>query len=747
MDSKIDYKDLLLAKSNPQITLRQHIEDCLLICRQLQACVPTLPVKDAGTFWKIMKYSIVMHDMGKSHREFQRLLRGMHNHWFHQRHELFSLYYVHNLDLSVPYRDLISFAVAGHHKSLSELIEFIERNYVDDDWDDDGLDYHNECSKLTINQVKEILLSYGIAIGGSEIPDIKKNVVRLKKSNNIISSSEGLAKTLLAGAMKQCDHMASAGIKTIEKLSKEDFNCLYKYPLYNHQKADSATEGNVILNSPTGSGKTESAMLWLCHQLETRGQGRAYYILPYTASINAMYERLYGYFGKGKVGLLHGKLSEYLESNMSENSNDVQNILKQIDDFKSMISPVKVVTPFQLLKCMFGLKGFEKGFFEWSGGYFIFDEIHAYDARTFAQIVVLLHMATRLLKVRVHIMTATLPTFMKRELASVIKPCSNIVADETLYKEFTRHRVMLKAGKLSEDLMSMQEELDNGKKVLVVCNTVDEAQFVYQSLDAGEKVLLHSRFNSQDRFEKEKRLKSDSVNLLVGTQAIEISLDIDFDVLYSEPAPLDALLQRFGRVNRKRRKGVCTCYVYKERNDGDKFIYSDNDIITRTIDVLAHLEHTKGGVINEAEISNAMDYVYPDWSTKNKKDYDTTKTLMEDFIHNRLKPLEYERQNEEDFYKQFDGCKVLPACLVDDFQKKVSENQIIKADSLLVNITTARLKIGLSNGYIMQKMFVYQIGDDLKKRTEYVIRCKYTSELGLEFGKTVDSNDFDDNFL
>jgi CRISPR-associated endonuclease/helicase Cas3 len=50
---------------------------------------------------------------------------------------------------------------------------------------------------------------------------------------------------------------------------------------------------------------------------------------------------------------------------------------------------------------------------------------------------------------------------------------------------------------------------------------------------------------------------------LIGTQAIEVSLDIDYDVIFSDPAPLDALIQRFGRVNRKRLKSPCPCLVFK----------------------------------------------------------------------------------------------------------------------------------------------------------------------------------------
>lgn len=739
-------EDVILAKSEPTVSLRQHIEDCLQICRQLQVCVPNLPIDDKRRFWKLIEESIIFHDTGKAHAEFQRMLRHKPNHWFHQRHELFSLFFISNSAMQKEDTDWISFVVAGHHKSLSELSNFIERNYSEDDWDEDGLDYGKECELLQPQQVFALLSLYGIRMIDDKIPDVKKIVKELRR-HNAITAGEKLFETLLVGAMKQCDHMASAGIHGLEKLEPSNFSHFLDFHLYDHQKKDSQTLGNVILSSPTGSGKTESAMLWLDRQLEQNGQGRAFYILPYTASINAMFERLTKCFGKDKTGILHGKLAEYLEATMEENSNDVKDIKEQIDGFKSMVAPIKVVTPFQLLKNIFGLKGFEKGLFEWSGGYFILDEIHAYDARTFAQIIVLLHFVTKALRVHVHIMTATLPTFMRKELASAIGSCTNIVADYSLYQRFKRHKIVLEEGLLSDNLSKIQEEMDKGKRVLVVCNTVDEAQTVYQNLDAEDKVLLHGRFNSEDRFEKEKELKSDLTTLLVGTQAIEISLDIDFDELFTEPAPLDALLQRFGRVNRKRQKGICNCHVYKERNDSDRYIYSDDDIISRTIDILNRISKENGGVVDESKINKAMDYVYPDWSDKAKADYDTTKTLLERFISDELKPLEYEEQNEKDFYQQFDGCKVLPIYLAESFQERLYANNIIKADSLMVTISTSRLKMGLSNGDIVSRSFAYQIGDSIKTRNEYVINNRYTPELGLEFGQAETSTTKGDIFL
>ena len=72
--------------------------------------------------------------------------------------------------------------------------------------------------------------------------------------------------------------------------------------------------------------------------------------------------------------------------------------------------------------------------------------------------------------------------------------------------------------------------------------------------------LLHGRFNVRDRLAKEKFVRSVAGSksqhrrgiVLVATQVVEVSLDIDLDTIYSDPAPLEALVQRFGRINRRR---------------------------------------------------------------------------------------------------------------------------------------------------------------------------------------------------
>lgn len=758
MNTKFNNEFRVLAKSNPEILLEEHIKDCLHIFEQLKVCIPNLPFNEPGLFWILLKTSVIFHDMGKSHNEFQKLLRGKLNKWYSQRHELFSLYFVNELNLPEEEKDLIMFAILGHHKDLSYLHSFASNNYrtnIDNYGyqSEDDLSYDSECEKMNINAVWLLAKEFGYEKATNKKLDIYRFILNTVKNNNPLIDSNSVKKILLVGALKQCDHLASAGIEHIQMVEDNDFDFLFKYPLYSHQQKACDTVGNVILSSPTGSGKTETSFLWLKKQMEIKGQGRVFYILPYTASINAMYERLNSDIASvsPKVGMIHGKLAQYIENKMSEGNKsiDCESEKKQlIEDFKTLVTPIKISTPFQLLKYLFGLKGFEKGMFEWSGAYFIFDEIHAYDPRVFAQITVLLKFIITYLNAHVHIMTATLPSFMKKEIEKSIGDYTQITADSNLYNIFIRHKVVLLDGLLNDSFEIIQKDIDEGKKVLVVCNTVEQAQFAYDSLRSANKVMLHGSFNSDDRYQKEQLLKSENTKLLIGTQAIEVSLDIDYDVIYSEPAPLDALIQRFGRVNRKREKGICSCFVFKERNEKDKFIYKEESVISRTIQILQKIIMEDAGLIVENKLQEAIDFVYPEWDIKSEKDYDDTKTYLSYSVKNNLEPLSYSQESEDDYYRQFDGIRVLPACLVDEYQNRLNKQQLIKADSLLVSIRESRFISMINNEEIERTSVLIApcTGHKAFEKNIFIIKRKYNSEYGLLINEP-DNDSYNNQYL
>ncbi|NOU45911.1 MAG: CRISPR-associated helicase Cas3' [Bacteroidales bacterium] len=740
----------VLAKSEPPISLKQHIDECLRVHESLRKAFGRLPVDDPDRFWELIRLGIIFHDLGKSHSEFQKMLSGKRANWYHQRHELFSVPFVEQLDLPEDDKMLLKLIVAGHHKDFNFLFNYIQHGYKTGEdlfsFGEDGkLEWNEETEKLNHQFIRSFLKEYNVIFKSSSLT-MPLQLVKDYSRNPINSGNMNFQELIMAaGALKQCDHSASAGIFNVNVLEEKHFDFLYdtKWAPYFHQKIATEIIGNIVLTAPTGSGKTEASLMWLHKQMKVNGQGRTFYILPFTASINAMFERLDEKMqGNNEiVGVLHGKLSEYIESRFSEEEYSWQNekLKHELkDSFRALVPPLKVATPFQLLKSIFGLKGFEKGIFEMSGGYFIFDEIHAYDPEVTAQIKVLIEFATHFLNVNVCLMTATLPSFLKKEFAEAMGTYTEIRADNELYQSFIRHHIKVTDGLLSEHIEDIQQRLDAGDKVLVVSNTVKQAQAIYNSLDSSKKVLLHGAFNGVDRNKKEAELRSGEVKLLVGTQAIEVSLDIDYDVIFTEPAPLDALLQRFGRVNRHRVNGQyrppCDCIVFSKRNEVDKFIYKNEDVIIRTLNALHKMESSNSGVVAEIELQTYIDDVYNGWNKKDKDDFDRVYTHLKADVMENLAPFIYDVHREEEFEKQFDGIKVLPSILKKEYCDLLESNKFIKAESLKVSISKQRFASLISKDGIHRDVSAFQLlrKEEIKEQSYYIIHRKYDDELGLQ---------------
>ena len=240
---------------------------------------------------------------------------------------------------------------------------------------------------------------------------------------------------------------------------------------------------------------------------------------------------------------------------------------------------------------------------------------------------------------------------------------------------------------------------------------------------------------------------SDDVKLLVGTQAIEVSLNIDYDVIFTEPAPLDALLQRFGRVNRHRVNGKyrppCDCIVFAERNDVDKYIYKNEEVIVRTLDALRLIQSRNIGVVAENELQFHIDQVYPNWSEKEKEDFDRVYTHLSTDVRENLSPFIYYPNREEEFEKQFDGIKVLPSILKNEYQELIEANKFIKAESLKVSITTRRFASLISQEEIRRDVSAFQLlkKEEIKEQPYFIIDRKYDNQLGLQLD--VEERNFD----
>lgn len=477
-----------------------------------------------------------------------------------------------------------------------------------------------------------------------------------------------------------------------------------------------------MLSAPTGSGKTEAALLWSHeNQSETLGN-RVFYVLPYTASINAMYKRLTELVSDEKIGMLHGKAAYFVYQQLVDKAYTSQEAAtsarQELNLTRKICRPYKVLTPFQLLKAFFGIRGFEMQMAEMSEGLFIFDEIHAYDPHTTALILTMIERLRKDYDAKFCIMTATMPQFLKDMLSEVLENPSQIEMASEERDKYTRHKVRLLDGNIHDAIPLIEEHLMEGQRVLVVCNTVQQAQDVFQELlgVTENAKLLHSRFILKDRERIEKELEDAA--LLVGTQAVEVSLDIDFDCLFSEPAPIDALIQRFGRVNRKGGKGICEVCICKEGGENDRYIYS-RDKVKGTLNAFASVD-----VLHESKIQSLIDEVYSEgYDEKEREEFDTANRLFEQHLQNIVPFIEHTSSRQE-FYALFKSIEVVPACYEEDFWAKIEAREYYEAKAYIAQINHNQFARLHKDGQLYEAKRFGQLG-------QWFIKVRYDETLGL----------------
>ena len=217
------------------------------------------------------------------------------------------------------------------------------------------------------------------------------------------------------------------------------------------------------------------------------------------------------------------------------------------------------------------------------------------------------------------------------------------------------------------------------------------------------------RFNGRDR-EKKRNKDLRNNQLLIGTQAIEVSLDISYDVLYTEIAPYDALLQRFGRVNRRGEKGIKDIYIY---NNYNKCIYRD-DIIKNTDSVISEIIHSDNRIVLEEKVEYYLDKVY---TYIDLKEYNRYSNILNSLINN-LRVGYYNDNSVEDMI-QGDTLSVVPEVLLNEHIYLINNNRYLEAQSLKLNIPLNRFKY---NPYMF-----YRYEDCV------ITKYQYTEDIGLEF--------------
>lgn len=737
-----------LAKSNPKETIIEHTDKLIKEFNRLKKMYPSLNVN-----WDILYKSCLYHDLGKMNIKFQDKIEKRKIHSNEIPHGILSLLFINFEELEDEgycegdIRALFH-TIAYHHdrelnyteSQLQEEIKLIEKEFV-------KFKYRKLDNKFISDYIEEEFF-------------VKNDRIYEKTNSKLFFKY-----IMIKGLLNRLDYAASGNIEVekennfllqnleenlLESFRTKDpdseWNKLQKY-MKNHK------EDNLIITAQTGMGKTEAGLLWI-------GNNKGFFTLPLKTAINAIYKRIRKKIinkdYENKVGLLHSDIKrEYLDMKDEVDFDEYYKKTKQLS------LPLTVCTIDQIFDFVYRYRGFESKLATLSYSKIVIDEVQMYAPDLLAYLVVGLSYVDKV-GGKFAILTATLPKIfvelLEKEDVKFIKP-------EPFTTSRIRHSLEIRSEKLNSEFI--RKKYDNNK-VLVICNTVKEAQRLYEELLDDEKIrkninLFHSGFIKKHRKTKEDKIlefgdKDKEYNgIWITTQVVEASLDIDFDILITELSDLNGLFQRLGRCYRDRdwdNEGY-NCYVFDGGNSkctgvGD---FIDEQIFEFSKDAIKNIN----GPITETDKIRLIDGLY---TIEKLKDTDYYDKLIDAI--NYVKLVEsYEKSSSEikEIFRNIESKTVIPKPVYeknkDDIEgyikvlkeeyskdmtgkerkelKELKLQERIELDNYTLSIPLYRAK---KNLLTPKKISNYESID--------IFNCKYDEKIGITY-KSENINEVKDN--
>lgn len=738
-----------LAKSNPKETIIEHTEKLIDNYNLFKKIYPNLNVD-----WDILYLACLYHDLGKMNRKFQEKIEGIRRHQDEIPHGILSLGFIEPKKLeSKGYTKerikLLAHAIAYHH----------ERDF----------NFDSNTLKREIESMREDAINFNYE--RLENVDVKllskkyfsKNRIYEDDENDEDNQNENLFfdYVMIKGMLNRIDYAASGGIdvekqnefllgdleENLLKKFKEinpnaEWNKLQKYMIKNR-------DDNLIIVAQTGMGKTEAGLLWIANN-------KGFFTLPLKTAINAIYKRIIEKIVindyEDKVGLLHSDIKkEYLDKKEEIDFDQYYNKTRQLS------LPLTVCTIDQIFDFVYRYRGFEPKLSTLAYSKVVIDEVQMYSSELLAYLVVGLSYIDKI-GGKFAILTATLPEIfvdlLEEEKIKFKRP-----------EPFTNSRIRHSLNVIKEKLNSeFVKKLYKNNKVLVICNTVKEAQRIYQELSKDEDItsslyLFHSRFIKKDRKIKEKEIldfgnkENEYEGIWITTQVVEASLDIDFDILVTELSDLNGLFQRLGRCYRDRdwNKEGYNCYVF---NGGDykctgigKVI--DEDIFKLSKNALKNID----GILTEGEKIKLIDMVYTTENLKQTKYYEKLRDSI-DYLK-LIDAHELSKKEAMERFRRIESKTIIPRPVYEDNIKDIEEYKNILNEQYPKDISIeerkelkmkkleARIKLDdftvsipsykADKGHLTQlKITEYEILD--------IFDCEYNEEFGVIYKDKKQSN-------
>ena len=752
-------------KAKPNKSIIEHTNDLLDVLEILW----NLGYIKEERIYELIQKACIYHDIGKINKEFQKRVKNKGIKFDENKevaHNVLSLYFIDESKFNNKEDYLIvSNAVVNHH-----------------DYCDIG---------LAIREKSDIIENL---LEGLDHKKVKK-VIPAK----IASISQDIDAIKIKGYLHKCDYSASSGYtaeyennfleKSLEnvlnkwKLDNQDasWNELQQYCIENKNE-------NIIAIAQTGMGKTEAGLLWI-------SDNKGFFILPIRTAINAIYDRTKKYISsyggnlEEQLGLLHSSSLEYLLLQSEDDKyDDKDEYIDQKEDkeiieyekiAKQLSLPINVSTIDQLFDFVYKYPAYELKLTTLSYSKIVIDEIQMYGPDLLAYLVYGLE---RIVEQggKVAILTATLPPFVKELLSKNIK---FKIKEGGFTDNSKRHNLKILDKRIDSndicDKYMENEKLNKSNKILVVCNSITQAQNLYEEISdiLGNKNLhiLHSKFIKCERLSKEseiiefgKTYKDNKSNELdkqsgiwISTSIVEASLDIDFDYLFTELQDLNSLFQRLGRCNRKGKKDSSenNCYIYTQIDErsfinGDRG-YIDKDIFELSKEAISLWE----GQISEKEKIELINKYFTMDKIKNSNyiiQYKHTYNFIKNLTPDTFKSDEVKLRNilskdiiPSPIYHEYNGdIKELEEKLKDkSLNSPENKGEKIKLQNKLKKYTVSVHPNHITNYYRALKNGLATRYDNVRVSDyEYipVIECEYT-ELGYRQKKFVNQDNINTN--
>lgn len=342
----------------------------------------------------------------------------------------------------------------------------------------------------------------------------------------------------------------------------------------------------VLVVHPTGTGKTEAALAAADRMQRRLRRGGIYVALPTRATSDAMFDRVRAVITRREpaavphVHLVHSGSAPYVTD--TAGAEGAAAAWYQQSRHRSLLAPYGVGTVDQAVMSVLATTHHAVRLWGLLDSVVILDEIHAYDVYT-TTIIERFLMWAGAAGIPVIALTATLPHAQRRQLvaayggapeavtptpSSVISTRHDGAANQITLDVPSRAPVYIQAvPDLGAVVARLLGVIQDGGCAGLVANTVARAQEAYSIARtlAGANTdveIIHARYPAWRRAEREAGLRErygpgvearPHSALVVGTQILEQSLDLDFDVLGTDLAPADALVQRMGRLHRHAR--------------------------------------------------------------------------------------------------------------------------------------------------------------------------------------------------